>query len=342
MQFIIGFFIFSVVILFHELGHFLIAKSSGIKVTEFSLGMGPKLLSHQCGGTVYSWRLLPFGGFCQMLGEDEDNQEEGSFQCKSVWKRIAVTAGGPLFNFIMAFGISLIIIGNIGYDVPVLLGVTENTPAAESGLQKGDEIISINGKNIHFWREVQNYQTFHPGKVMNIKYKRNNLTASVTVSPEKKNGSYLIGISGSNNCRAKTSGIQTVKYSCYEVKYWIDSTISSLKMLVSGKVKTQEISGPVGVVKSVGDTYESTKDSGWFYVCINLLNMALLLSANLGVMNLIPFPALDGGRLFFLILEAIRKKRIKPMIEECITFGGFALLMLFMIIVTGNDILKLL
>lgn len=277
-----------------------------------------------------------------MLGEDEDNQEKGSFQSKSVWKRIAVTAGGPLFNFIMAFGISLIIIGNIGYDAPVLLAVTEGTPAAEAGLQKGDEIISINGKNIHFWREVQNYQTFHPGKEMNIKYKRDGLTSSVQISPESKNVSYLIGISGSSNCREKTSAIQTIRYSSYEVKYWIDSTISSLKLLVSGKVKTQEISGPVGVVKSVGDTYESTKDSGWFYVCINLLNMALLLSANLGVMNLIPFPALDGGRLFFLVLEAIRKKRVNPIIEESFTLGGFALLMLFMIIVTGNDILKLL
>lgn len=345
MNILIGFFIFSIVVIFHEFGHFLFAKLSGIKVLEFSLGMGPRLLSHKWGETIYSWKLFPFGGSCMMLGEDDTNEEiseDGSFQSKSVWKRIAVVAGGPLFNFILAFGIALVIIGNIGYDVPVLLAVTENTPAAEAGLQKGDQILSINGKQIHFWREIQNYQSFHPGEIMDIKYERDGKISEVTITPEVNNGSYLIGISGSNNCRQKPGVLQTVKYSCYEVKYWIDTTLSSLKLMVTGRVEKKDISGPVGVIKGVSDTYEETKSSGWYYVWINMMNIGLLLSANLGVMNLIPFPALDGGRLFFLIIEAIRKKRVNPVLEESITLGGFFILMLFMVVVTGSDILKLL
>ena len=345
MNILIGFFIFSIVVIFHEFGHFLFAKLSGIKVLEFSLGMGPRLLSHKWGETIYSWKLFPFGGSCMMLGEDDTNEEiseDGSFQSKSVWKRIAVVAGGPLFNFILAFGIALVIIGYIGDDVPVLLAVTENTPAAEAGLQKGDQILSINGKQIHFWREIQNYQSFHPGEIMDIKYERDGKISEVTITPEVNNGSYLIGISGSNNCRQKPGILQTVKYSCYEVKYWIDTTLSSLKLMVTGRVEKKDISGPVGVIKGVSDTYEETKSSGWYYVWINMMNIGLLLSANLGVMNLIPFPALDGGRLFFLIIEAIRKKRVNPVLEESITLGGFVILMLFMVVVTGSDILKLL
>ncbi len=163
MKILIALLVFSVIIIIHELGHFLFAKLNGITVVEFSLGMGTRLLSHEWGGTRYSLKLLPFGGSCMMLGEDEDEDGEGTFGSKSVWARISVIAAGPVFNFLLAFVLSLFIIGNIGYDVPILVGVSEGMPAQEAGLQAGDRITKMNGRSIHVYREVQNYSMFHEG-----------------------------------------------------------------------------------------------------------------------------------------------------------------------------------
>ena len=153
MSIVIALLVFSVIILFHEFGHFLLAKLNKITVVEFSLGMGPRLLSFEAGGTRYSWKLLPFGGSCMMLGEDGEEEEEGSFGSKSVWARMSVIAAGPIFNFLLAFIMALFIVGNLGYDVPVLLNVTEGMPAADAGLQAGDRIVKMNGKRIHLYRE---------------------------------------------------------------------------------------------------------------------------------------------------------------------------------------------
>ena len=144
MSIVIALLVFSVIILFHEFGHFLLAKLNKITVVEFSLGMGPRLLSFEAGGTRYSWKLLPFGGSCMMLGEDGEEEEEGSFGSKSVWARMSVIAAGPIFNFLLAFIMALFIVGNLGYDVPVLLNVTEGMPAADAGLQAGDRIVKMN------------------------------------------------------------------------------------------------------------------------------------------------------------------------------------------------------
>ena len=147
MKILVALLVFSFIIIIHELGHFLLAKKNGITVIEFSLGMGPRLLSYRHGeGTRYSLKLLPLGGSCLMMGEDGEDEGEGSFGSKSVWARIAVIAAGPLFNFLLAFVLAIFIIGNIGYDVPVLLGVSEGSPAQEAGLQAGDRILKMNGK----------------------------------------------------------------------------------------------------------------------------------------------------------------------------------------------------
>ncbi len=342
MSILIALLVFSVIIIFHELGHFLLAKANGITVVEFSLGMGPRLLSFTAGGTRYSWKLLPFGGSCMMLGEDGEDQGEGTFGSKSVWARISVIAAGPVFNFLLAFVMALFIIGSIGYDAPVLLGVSEGTPAAEAGLEAGDRILKMNGKSIHFWREVQNYSTFHSGESVVFRYERDGEVLETTVTPELVNGGYLFGISGSiNSSRVKTGPLATLQYSAYEVKYWIDTTLSSLGLLLKGGVSLDDMSGPVGVVSAIGDTYEESRSDGAFYVWLNLLNIAILLSANLGVMNLLPIPALDGGRLVFLIIEVIRKKRIEPELEAKIHLAGLMLLMLLMVVVMFNDVKKI-
>ena len=285
MSIVIALLVFSVIILFHEFGHFLLAKLNKITVVEFSLGMGPRLLSFEAGGTRYSWKLLPFGGSCMMLGEDGEEEEEGSFGSKSVWARMSVIAAGPIFNFLLAFIMALFIVGNLGYDVPVLLNVTEGMPAANAGLQAGDRIVKMNGKRIHLYREVQNYSVFHQGETVIFQYERDGELHEATVTPELTNGSYKYGIGGNINYRQKTNVLETLEYSAYEVYYWIDTTVSSLGLLFKGGVQLDDMSGPVGVVDAIGTTYQESRDEGAFYVWMNLLNMAILLSANLGVMD---------------------------------------------------------
>lgn len=342
MSIILALIIFSLIILIHELGHFLLAKRGGVTVEEFSLGMGPRLISTVKGGTRYSLKLLPFGGSCMMLGEDETTTEEGSFASKSVWTRISVIAAGPIFNFILAFVLSVIIIGSIGVDKPVILAVSEGFPAAEAGIQKGDTILKMNGTKIRLSREVTNYVTFHQGEDVTFVYEHEGEERTVTLSPEQNEGGrYIFGLSTVSSYREKVGAWETLKYSAYEVKYWIQTTISSLKMLFTGQVGINDMSGPVGVVTIIGDTYKESAADGGFYIWLNMLNISILLTANLGVMNLLPLPALDGGRLVFLIIEAIRRKRIDPEKEGMVHFVGLMLLMVLMIVVMFNDIRKL-
>ncbi|MDE6907811.1 MAG: RIP metalloprotease RseP [Lachnospiraceae bacterium] len=342
MSIILALIIFSLIILIHELGHFLLAKRGGVTVEEFSLGMGPRLISTVKGGTRYSLKLLPFGGSCMMLGEDEATTEEGSFASKSVWTRISIIAAGPIFNFILAFVLSVIIIGSIGVDKPGILAVSEGFPAAEAGIQKGDTILKMNGTKIRLSREVTNYVTFHQGEDVTFVYEHEGEERTVTLSPEQNEGGrYIFGLSTVSSYREKVGAWETLKYSAYEVKYWIQTTISSLKMLFTGQVGINDMSGPVGVVTIIGDTYKESAADGGFYIWLNMLNISILLTANLGVMNLLPLPALDGGRLVFLIIEAIRKKRIDPEKEGMVHFVGLMLLMVLMIVVMFNDIRKL-
>lgn len=338
MKIILALVIFSLIVLFHEFGHFLLAKRGGIAVTEFSLGMGPRILSKQIGETRYSWKLLPFGGSCMMVGEDGESDEENSFGSKSVWTRISVVAAGPIFNFILAFILSLFIIGSIGYDAPDVAAVAEGYPAAEAGIQPGDRIIRMNQTNIHVYREVSLYVQLHQGETVTLTYEHEGERHTVTLEPKlSENGTYLLGFRGSG-VRTKGNVFQTIYYSAYEVKYWISTTLQSLGLMFRGQVSADDISGPVGIVNTIGNTYEASKQDGGFYVWLNMLNISILLSANLGVMNLLPIPALDGGRLVFLFLEVIRRgKRIDPEKEGMVHFVGLMLLMALMLVVMFND-----
>ena len=342
MSIILALIIFSLIILIHELGHFLLAKRGGVTVEEFSLGMGPRLISTVKGGTRYSLKLLPFGGSCMMLGEDEATTEEGSFASKSVWTRISVIAAGPIFNFILAFVLSVIIIGSIGVDKPVILAVSEGFPAAEAGIQKGDTILKMNGTKIRLSREVTNYVTFHQGEDVTFVYEHEGEERTVTLSPEQNEGGrYIFGLSTVSSYREKVGAWETLKYSAYEVKYWIQTTISSLKMLFTGQVGLNDMSGPVGVVTIIGDTYKESAADGGFYIWLNMLNISILLTANLGVMNLLPLPALDGGRLLFLLVELLRGKPVDSEKEGMVHAAGMVFLMMVMVLVLFNDIRKL-
>lgn len=344
MNIIIALIIFSIIILFHELGHFSLAKANGIKVNEFSLGLGPTLFGITKGETKYSLKLLPFGGACMMEGEDGESDDERSFNSKSVWARISVVAAGPVFNFIMAWVFALIVIGSVGFDRPVLTGVREGFPAAEAGLQEGDEIISMNGSRTHFFREISQFSVFHPGEDVKLVYKRDGERYETVLSPklDEESGRELFGMNGSA-AREKGTILETVANSFFEIRYQICTTIESLRMLVTGKVGVKDLSGPVGIVKVMGETYDTNESAGGTGLAIlSMVNFSIFLSANLGVMNLLPIPALDGGRLVFLIIEAIRRKKISPEKEGMVHFVGLVALMALMVFVMFNDIRNIL
>ena len=340
MSYILALIIFSAIVIFHELGHFLLAKWNGIEVIEFSLGMGPRLLSHVWGDTRYSLKLLPIGGSCQMVGEEEASDSEGAFGNKSVWARTAVVAAGPVFNFILAWVLALIIVGSVGYD-NTMVDIIPDSAAAEAGMEDGDQIISINGSRTWLYREVSLYSSLHQGQTATVVFERNGEKQTVVLTPKQSDtGAYLYGFSRTVQ-REKGGALETVGYSCAEIRYWLKATVESLKMLIGGQVGLEEMSGPVGIVSTIGDTYKESRVDGWYYVTMNMIMIAILLSVNLGVMNLLPIPALDGGRLVFLILEAIRGKAIPQEKESMVHFTGFVLLIGLMAVILFSDLHKL-
>ncbi len=342
MKIVIAIIIFSIIIIFHELGHFWLAKANGIRVNEFCLGLGPTLIGFTRGETTYSIKLLPIGGACMMEGEDGESSDDRAFGKKSVWARISVVAAGPIFNFLMAFVFAVILICNIGYDLPTLAGVSEGYAAEEAGLKEGDKIIKLNRSRIHFARELSAYTQFHQGEPVSVTYERDGETYVTELTPkyDEELGYSIYGFL-INGERTRGNFFETVKYSFYEVKYWISVTINSLRMLVGGQVSVKDMSGPVGIVDMIGDGYEESVSYGYFAAFLQMLYVTIFLSANLGVMNLLPLPALDGGRLLFMLVEVIRGKKVDPEKEGMVHFIGMMLLFALMIFVIFNDIRKI-
>ncbi len=247
-------------------------------------------------------------------------------------------AAGPVFNFILAFIFAVILTAMVGYDRPVAASVEEGLPAAEAGLMAGDRIEKMGNKKIRIFREITIYNQFHQGEDVEITYSRDGKEYTVMVSPkmDEELGYYRLGISSEGYQKANI--LKAVQYGAYSVNYWVSTTLESLKMLVTGKVSINNLTGPVGIVDVVEDTYQESRNYGGFVVVVELLNIAIMLSANLGVMNLLPLPALDGGRLVFLFVEAIRRKRVPPEKEGYVHMIGIALLMALMVFVMFNDI----
>ena len=349
MGIITAIIIFSVIVLFHEFGHFTAARLFGVEVIEFSLGMGPRLFSRVSAKsrTRYSVKLLPFGGSCQMKGEDENDVSEGAFGSKKIWQRIVIVAAGPVFNFLLAFLFAAVIIGTVGYDAPVAAWLEENSPLAIAGVEAGDEITSIGGYRTRIYRDIVNYVTFDLENdladpvLVEWTHDGSPRQAELHLDPSALSQPGCLGMYGGGRFSAHQNPALITGYSAYEVKYWIQTTIKSLGMIGRGKVSLNDVSGPVGIVEVISDTYKETKKEGALILFMNMLNMAILLSANLGVMNLIPFPALDGGRIVLLIIEGVRKKKIGENVEAYINLAGFAVLMVIMIVVLFNDVRKI-
>ena len=338
LKIILAIVLFSIIVIFHELGHFLLAKKNEICVEEFAIGIGPTIFGKQIGETKYSVKCLPFGGCCVMLGEDDACQDPRAFGSQSPLARFSVIFAGPFFNFILAFVLALFVVGFGGADPAVAGEVPVDSGAYEAGIRAGDHIIRLDGSRIYNFREISLFNFMHNENAdVKVTYERAGQRKTVTVTRKKTQaGSYAFGISMKKKAKEGIWG--TLKYSVLEVRYQIKSTFLSLKYLVTGRFKLNDLSGPVGIVNMIGNTYEQSIVYGIKTVVLSLLNFAIMLSANLGVMNLLPLPALDGGRLVFIIIEMIRRKKVPPEKEGMVHFAGLVLLMALMVIVMANDI----
>lgn len=336
--------IFGVVVISHELGHFLLAKANGIHVVEFAVGMGPNIFSFQKGETKYSLKLLPIGGACMFEGEDgletqEGGDGEGSFTNAGVWARISTVFAGPFFNFILAFIVALIMVNMVYLREPIATGVVEGGAAVEAGIQPGDRIVALNGERIYLYDELLLFMQVYRGGDIEVEYERAGERYSTTLTPQYNTaeGRYLIGVQNADF--VQPSGLDNVRYAWYEIRYFVKATYKSLGMLLQGQVSRQDVAGPVGIaVNVVGKTYEEARNYGWDSVVASMLNITLMLSVNLGILNLLPLPALDGGRLVFLLIEIIRGKPIPPDKEGMVHFIGLMFFMVLMVFVLFNDI----
>lgn len=347
--------IFGVVVIAHEFGHFLIAKANGIHVVEFAVGMGPDIFSFKKGGTKYSLKLFPIGGACMFEGEDGVMEKDettgdsgepgpGSFLKANVWARIATVVAGPVFNLILAFVIAFIMVNmDVAIRDPVATQVIEGGGAQTAGLQAGDRIISLDGQRIRLYQEISLYmQAVYRGGDLKVVYERDGERYNTVLTPQYDEvyGYYLLGISNSDFVEPK--GAQTLVYAWYEMRYSVKATYMSLGMLFRGQVSRQDVAGPVGIaVNVVGATYEAAKEYGWKNVLLNMLNITLMLSVNLGLLNLLPIPALDGGRLVFLLIEVIRGKPVPPEKEGIVHFIGLVFFMVLMVFIFFNDLVNI-
>ncbi len=368
--------IFGLVVISHELGHFLIGRKNGIRVVEFAIGMGPTLFSYTARGTKFSLKLLPIGGACMFEGEDGLEGEHGAaadvpvpggpdaaendprgiaFPAAGVWARIATVFAGPFFNFILAFVVAVILSAFSGADLPVVgdvdgVDITTAadgdrliTAAKDAGLQKGDVIKKIGREPIHFFREVSLISALNQGEEMVITYERNGETGVTRLTPQydENSGRYYMGITN-GGVYIKCNPLQVFQYGFYEVEYWVKITYKSLLMLVRGQVSKDDVSGPVGIAQFVGESYDQAeKNYGTPYAILTMLEIIVLLSVNLGIMNLLPLPALDGGRLVFMLVEVIRGKPVPPEKEGMVHFAGLVVLMALMVFIMYNDIMRL-
>ena len=340
--------ILGVIVISHEFGHFSIARRNGIRVNEFDIGFGPTLLKKRVGETDFCIKILPLGGACIFEGMDAADEEEkgelspDAFPNAPVGARIATVLAGPIANFILGYIFALIIVAFCGTDLPVINKVMDGSAAQEAGLMDGDRIVRINGESIHLYREVSLHSMMNYGEPLKITYERDGERSTVTLTPkfDEEANRYYIGIQGGGQPHA-CSAPEVFQYAFYEIEYWMRVTVKSIGTIFRGHFSRDDISGPVGVVQVVNDTYTEARPYGVLTVLLSLLNLATLLTVNIGVINLLPLPALDGGRLIFLLIEAIRGKPIPPENEGMVHLAGFMALMLLMVLVMFNDISRL-
>ena len=338
--------LFSLIIFIHELGHFISARIFKVTVHEFAIGMGPAIFSWSGKGTSstkYSIRCIPIGGYCKMEGEDGDSDSDGSFSSKSKFARFVILASGAFMNIVLGFLISIVVViatsGN-GIATTTIEELVPNSPVS-AYIKPGDKIVEINGHSINIKQEIAFALAMGDSETFDIKVERDGKTLEFkNIKPHEieENGQKyrIIGI----KCKITSPGFFTVlREGFYQTIYIGKMIFMSLSMLISGEAAMSDLSGPIGVVDQMQSAV--TSSGGGLAGFLNLLFLAGFISVNIGIMNLLPFPALDGGRIFFILIEFITRRRIPPEKEGIVHFIGLILLFGLMIFATWNDIVRI-
>lgn len=352
-------FIFGIIILVHEWGHFMAARWVGIRVNEFAMGMGPTLFKFGKGETVYSLRAFPIGGFCAMEGEDADSDDPRAFGSKKVWQRVVVVVAGAVMNLVLGFVLLVVMCatcikpeadGRVMFSSTTIAQLAETTPAYETGLRPGDTILKINGKRVVTDQDISVLMQSDEDGVMDMVVRRtaeDGSTQKVTLPGvtfrivENESGqrylSYDFSVVGIDRT-PWTTITQAAK-----MEYSIGTLVwRSLGDIVTGKYGLNELAGPVGTVDVIGDavegvaTQEDIRDGLWV-----LFMLVAMITINVGIFNLLPLPALDGGRLLFLIIEGVTRRKVNPKYEGWIHAAGLILLLILMVVITFSDVSRL-
>ncbi len=342
LKILLALLFFSFMIFAHELGHFLTARLFGVGVNEFSIGMGPKLISRRSkkSGTLYALRALPIGGFVSLVGEDEDVEEENSLTKKPWYQRFIILIAGSGMNIITAIIVMFILLASSPYYASTIVATTElrpieNSVLYEAGIRDGDKIIQIDNEKINVWQDLS-YKILTDGtEPLDITVIRDEkeLTFKDIQFPTETSDGILCGQIDFSVYALKKTVPTLLRETVYESFSTVKMIYSSMFDLITGKYGLEAVSGPVGTVNVIAETASMGVRS--------LATLFVFISMNLGVLNLLPLPALDGGRIFFVLVEAVRRKPIKPEHEGWVHFAGMVLLLLFMAVITFKDILKL-
>lgn len=343
-----------VLVIAHEFGHFIVAKKSGIWVQEFAVGMGPKIFSTTKGDTEYSVRILPLGGFCRMEGEGEEGAipSPTSFLTKSIGVRLAVMAAGPLMNFLLAFIMIFGLTCTSYTATPEIRAIIPDSAAAECGLREGDVIYKIDGKTIHIYDELQYILQQNRGEAIIldvISADGQHYKYELHPKLDEASGRYLIGFNPDINTGLladpvegydEMSVLETAHYSYFAMINYVKMTAEGLLRVFTFTADKDEYGGPIAIFNIVDESYEAGLEYSLMAAIQNVVYIGAVLSANLGVLNLFPIPALDGGKILFLLIEAIRRKPMEAELEAKLQFMGFAFIMGLMIYVLFSDIMK--
>lgn len=328
--------LFGALVAVHEFGHFITAKLSGVRVNEFSIGMGPALIKKQFGETLYSLRILPFGGFCAMEGEDTESEDPRAFGSRHVLYRILIVLAGSIMNLIAGFVVLAIVFAPIRqWYTPTVSSIEAEAQMPDNSLRAGDTIKAVDGYNVYIYSDIfvglsrggedgaYDIEVIRDGERITLSDVR-----FLEDGEESSDGGYAINFVIEN-----TSFWGKTKYVVQNGINLVRLVKVGLVDLVTGAVSRDDLSGPIGIGKMMVDTAKTSMSSLWYLLAF--------ISINLGVMNLLPLPALDGGRFVFLFVELIRGKPVSPKYEGYIHAAGLALLMLLMVFVTYNDVIRI-
>lgn len=335
---------FGLLVFIHELGHFVTAKLSGIRVNEFAIGMGPTLFHFGKKETRYSLRLFPIGGFCAMEGEDEHSDDKRAFNNKPIWKRILVVIMGAVMNILLGIILMMIILGQQpAFNTTTIAKFEPSSALQSAGIKTGDTFYSLDGYRIYTDRDLQfALLTANPDSV-NIQMVRGNQKITfpnVKLNSTSNNGKKIVSLDFRVMPMSKNIGTLIGK-SAQDTVSIVRLVWYSLGGLITGKFGFNDLAGPVGTASVITQAAAQGLKINFMAAFNNILFVMMILTVNLGVVNLLPLPALDGGRLVFLIVEGIRRKPINPKYEGWVNAAGFALLMALMLIVTFSDVLRL-